>query len=97
MKKIEVQESAPFPSVAPLKKIDVKESTPLPVPSTRVQKEKEGEGQREPETKILTEMFYSRDETGRQIPTRLEAFLAIVRLEKHWGKPLDEDRRFLYC
>ena len=91
MQKIDVVESASFPPVTPLKKIDVRESASFPVRATRVQKEKDGEGQREPEAKILTEMFSSRDEAGRQIPTRLEAFLAIVRLEKHWGKPLNEE------
>ena len=45
--------------------------------------------QRDPEIKILTDMFSTRDEAGRQIPTRLEAFLAIVRLEKHWGRQLE--------
>ena len=80
------RKAIPFPPVDSMKKVDVKESAPLPVAVVM----NEGEEQRESEIKILTEMFSTRDEAGRQTPTRLEAFLTIVRLEKHWGKTLDE-------
>ena len=86
MKKVDVPVSNLFPAVDSLKKVDERESTPLPV--TRIRKD--GEGQQESETKILTEMFSTRDETGIQTPTRLEAFLSVIRLEKHWGHKLDE-------
>jgi hypothetical protein len=85
-RKVDAQEKSPFPSVDSMKKVDAKESAPLPVAGAM----SEGEEQRESGTKILTEMFSTRDEDGRQTPTRLEAFLTIVRLEKHWGETLDE-------
>ncbi|MFN8006358.1 MAG: hypothetical protein U0V70_04920 [Terriglobia bacterium] len=52
---------------------------------------KDGADLGEGELKILAELFSNRDEGGKPLPTRLEAFLNMIRLEKHWGQPLDED------